>query len=59
MITDTMTYQKRKLYRLSEYLDNLTTKATSVFCNELEQTQAITKLCKINNTIERILSNEK
>ena len=59
MITDTMTYQKRKLYRLSKYLDDLTTKATSVFCNELEQTQAITKLCKINNTIERILSNEK
>ena len=59
MITDTMTYQKRKLYRLSEYLDDLTTKATSNFCSELEQTQAITKLCKINNTIERILNNEK
>jgi len=54
-----MTYQKRKLYRLSEYLDGLTTKATSVFCNELEQTQALTKLCKINNTIERILNDEK
>jgi hypothetical protein len=59
MITDTMTYQKEKLYRLSEYLDGLTTKATSVFCNELEQTQALTKLCKINNTIERILNDEK
>ena len=57
MITDTMTYQKRKLYRLSEYLDDLTTKATSNFCNELEQTQAITKLCKINNTIEKILND--
>ncbi len=54
-----MTYQKEKLYRLSEYLDGLTTKATSVFCNELEQTQALTKLCKINNTIERILNDEK
>ena len=59
MITDTMTYQKEKLYRLGEYLDDLTTKTTSVFCNELEQTQALTKLCKINNTIERILKDEK
>ncbi len=59
MITDTMTYQREKLYRLGEYLDDLTTKSTSVFCNELEQTQALTKLCKINNTIERILKDEK
>ena len=59
MITDTMTYQREKLYRLGEYLDDLTTKTTSVFCNELEKTQALTKLCKINNTIERILKDEK
>ena len=58
MIADTMTYQREKLYRLGEYLDDLTTKSTSVFCNELEQTQVLTKLCKINNTIERVLNDD-
>lgn len=54
-----MTYQKKKLYRLSEYMQNLWTKANSDFCSELEQTEALTKICKINNTIEGILNDEK
>ena len=58
MIADTMTYQREKLYRLGEYLDDLTTKSTSVFCNELEQTQALTKLCKINNFLERVMNDD-
>jgi len=59
MIAETMTYQKKKLYRLSEYMQNLWTKANSDFCSELEQTEALTKICKINNTIEGILNDEK
>ncbi len=58
MIAETMTYQKKKLYRLSEYMQNLWTKANSDFCSELEQTEALTKICRINNIIERILRDE-
>lgn len=58
MIVETMTYQKKKLYRLSEYMQDLWTKSNSNFCSELEQTEALTKICKINNIIERILNDE-
>ena len=58
MIAEALTYQKEKLYKLSYYMQDLWTKANSDFCSELEQTEALTKICKINNTIERILNDE-
>ena len=58
MIAETLTYQKEKLYRLSYYMQDLWTKANSDFCRELEQTEALTKICKINNILEGILNND-
>jgi len=58
MIAETLTYQKEKLYRLSYYMQDLWTKANSDFCSELEQTEALTKICKINNILEGILNND-
>tara|TARA_R100000742_G_C4221048_1_gene44829 strand:+ start:475 stop:651 length:177 start_codon:yes stop_codon:yes gene_type:complete len=58
MIAEALTYQKEKLYKLSYYMQDLWTKANSDFCSELEQTEALTKICKINNILEGILNND-
>ena len=39
-------------------MQDLWTKANSDFCSELEQTEALTKICKINNILEGILNND-
>ena len=58
MVAKTLTYQKEKLYRLSYYMQDLWTKANSNFCSELEQTEALTEICEINNFLEGIFRNE-
>jgi len=55
---DQLIYHKKKLYKFSEHMDDLTTKASSHFSTETERTEALTEICEINNILERILNNE-
>ena len=51
-------YHKEKLYKFSEHMEALTTKASSHFSNETERTEALTEIGIINNFLEGILNDE-
>jgi len=51
-------YHKKKLYKFSEHMEALTTKASSHFSTETERTEALTEIGIINNFLERILNDE-
>ena len=51
-------YHKKKLYKFSEHMDNLTRKASSHFSTEIERTEALTEIGIINNFLEGIFRNE-
>ena len=55
---DSLIYHKKKLYKFSEYMDDLTRKASSHFSTETERTEALTEIGIINNILEGILNNE-
>ena len=50
-------YHKEKLYKFSEHMDDLTTRASSHFSTETERTEALTEICLINNFLEGIFKN--
>jgi len=50
-------YHKKKLYKFSEHMDDLTRRASSNFSTEIERTEALTEICLINNFLEGIFRN--
>ena len=54
---DNLVYHKKKLYKFSEHMDNLTRRASSHFSTEIERTEALTEIGIINNFLEGIFSN--
>tara|TARA_Y100001937_G_scaffold104587_1_gene144681 strand:- start:507 stop:692 length:186 start_codon:yes stop_codon:yes gene_type:complete len=55
---DNLIYHKKKLYKFSEHMDDLTRRASSHFSTEAERTEALTEICEINNILEGILNDE-
>ena len=55
---DSLIYHKEKLYKFSEHMKDLTTRASSHFSTEAEKTEALTEICIINNILEGILNND-
>ena len=50
-------YHKKKLYKFSEHMDDLTRRASSHFSTEIERTEALTEIGIINNFLEGIFRN--
>jgi hypothetical protein len=55
---DNLVYHKKKLYKFSEHMDDLTRRASSHFSTEIERTEALTEIGIINNFLEGIFRNE-
>ena len=53
-----LTYHKKKLYQLSDYMNALEVSASSMFNSEQQRYEAIKRICEVNNILEGILNDD-
>ena len=59
MTMDNLIYHKKKLYQLSDYMNDLEVSASSMFNSEQQRYEAVKRICEVNNILEGILNDEE
>ena len=55
---DNLIYHKKKLYQLSDYMNDLEVSASSMFNSEQQRYEAVKRICEVNNILEGILNDD-
>ena len=58
MTMDNLIYHKKKLYQLSDYMNDLEVSASSMFNSEQQRYEAVKRICEVNNILEGILNDD-